>query len=180
MQNFFIVVDMQNDFIDGALSNKDAQRIVENVVKRTQQASYDGDNIIFTRDTHLDDYLENTKEGEYLPIKHCIKGTKGWQICDALKRFELNHPVIDKPTFGSLTLAKLIKDADNIDPVGRVTLVGVCTDICVISNAMLIKASVPNAEIIVDASCCAGVTKESHQNALKAMTACHIKIVNND
>ncbi|MBO5285281.1 MAG: cysteine hydrolase [Clostridia bacterium] len=179
MQNFFIVVDMQNDFIDGVLGTKEAQSIVENVVKRTQQAVYDGDNIIFTRDTHFEDYL-STKEGEFLPVPHCVKGTDGWQIISALKRFELNHMVIDKETFGSVTLAKIIGEADKIDPVGRVTLVGVCTDICVISNAMLIKATIPNADIRVDASCTAGVTPNSHLNALNALKTCHIVIENED
>ena len=179
MQNFFIVIDMQNDFIDGALGSIEAQNIVENVVKRTQQAVYDGDNIIFTRDTHLEDY-SLSKEGEFLPVPHCIKGTKGWQITPALKRFELNHLVIDKPTFGSTTLQKVIADANKIEPIDRITFVGLCTDICVISNAMLIKATVPNADIRVDASCCAGVSVESHKNALSAMKLCHIVIENED
>ena len=165
---YLIVVDMQNDFIDGALGTKEAQAIVPYVKKKIE--SYKNDKIYFTRDTHGEDYLE-TQEGRNLPVPHCIKGTHGWQISEELQTFGCE--VLDKPTFGSVALSKLIKE-DNPESV---ELCGLCTDICVISNAMLIKAALPEVKISVDASCCAGVTPKSHQNALSAMKMCQIEIL---
>ena len=165
---FLIVVDMQNDFIEGTLGSSHAEAIVPEVVKKVE--SFDG-SIIFTRDTHNENYL-NTQEGKKLPVKHCIKGTHGWEICDALKEYA--HTVIDKPTFGSIELPALLSALGSVD---EVTLVGLCTDICVISNAMLIKAAFPEAKVIIDSSCCAGVTPESHNNALAAMAAVQIEII---
>ena len=165
---FLIVVDMQNDFINGSLGSSHAEAIVPSVVSKVR--SFDGA-IIFTRDTHNEDYLD-TQEGRKLPVKHCIKGTHGWEICDELKDYASS--VINKPTFGSVELPTLM---GSLGEVEEVTLVGLCTDICVISNAMLIKAAFPEAKVIIDSSCCAGVTPESHENALSAMAAVQIDIL---
>ena len=162
-----VVVDMQNDFIDGTLGTKEAVSIVPAVKRKIE--SYKNEKIYFTRDTHYENYLD-TAEGRNLPVPHCIKGTKGWEISEEFDCFGCE--VIDKPTFGSVALSKLIKE-DNPESV---ELCGLCTDICVISNAMLIKATLPETKISVDASCCAGVTPESHKNALEAMKMCQIEI----
>lgn len=167
--DILVVVDMQNDFIDGSLGTAEAQQIVDNVADKVK--NFNG-KIIFTRDTHEDNYMD-TQEGKKLPVSHCIIGTDGWQIHEKLKPYA--KEVIDKPTFGSITLAHLLSAIDNIDSI---TLVGICTDICVISNAMLLKAYMPEVPITVDASCCAGVTPTSHKNALEAMKSCQINIVN--
>ena len=168
---FLIVVDMQADFITGSLGSKDAQTIVPAVVNKVK--NFDG-RVIFTRDTHFDDYLQ-TQEGKKLPVAHCIKDTEGWQICDELKPYV--NTVVDKVTFGSTKLPDIIKDlgAD----IEEIQLCGLCTDICVISNAMILKASFPEVPIAVDASCCVGVSKESHNIALDAMRAVQIEIINN-
>lgn len=168
---FLIVVDMQADFITGSLGSKDAQAIVPAVVNKVK--NFDG-RVIFTRDTHFDNYLQ-TQEGKKLPVVHCIKDTEGWQICDELKLYA--NAVVDKVTFGSTKLPGIIKDlgAD----IEEIQLCGLCTDICVISNAMILKASFPEVSIAVDASCCAGVSRESHNTALDAMRAVQIEIINN-
>ncbi|MBR6767711.1 MAG: cysteine hydrolase [Clostridia bacterium] len=163
------IIDMQNDFIDGALGTKEAQAIVPNVVKKLEEARKNGDRIIFTRDTHTEDYM-NTQEGRNLPVIHCVKGTPGWEITPELDT--AGDMVIDKPTFGSVALSEMIAAMQDVQSV---ELVGLCTDICVISNAMLIKARMPEMPVSVDASCCAGVTPESHDNALSAMKMCQIK-----
>lgn len=162
---YLIVVDMQKDFITGSLGSKLAEAIVPNVVEKVK--GYDG-KVIFTRDTHFADYL-NTLEGKKLPVTHCIKDTDGWHICDELKPYA--DVVIDKVTFGSVDLPKMITDADEIE------LCGLCTDICVISNAMILKASFPEVKISVDSKCCAGVSIESHNTALDAMRAVQIEIL---
>ena len=172
MKNILIVVDMQNDFIDGALGTKEAVAIVPKVEEKIR--NFDGE-VFFTRDTHETYYLE-TQEGKNLPVKHCIRGTEGWQIRKELDVLRKTDPV-DKETFGSTDLAGELTMIDEDEGIGSITLVGLCTDICVISNALLIKASLPEVPIYVDASCCAGVTPESHENALKAMEACQIKII---
>lgn len=165
---YLIVVDMQVDFINGALGSKDAEAIVPNVVEKVK--NFDG-KVIFTRDTHFDNYMD-TQEGEKLPVPHCIKDTDGWQICDELQPFA--ETVIDKITFGSVELSKIIESFG--EPIEEIELCGLCTDICVISNAMILKAAYPEAKISVDASCSAGVTKESHLTALNAMKAVQIEI----
>lgn len=171
---FLIVVDMQNDFIDGALGSKEASAILPAVKAKIE--GFDG-RVIFTRDTHEADYL-STQEGRNLPVEHCIKGTDGWQINTELEALRSEEPV-DKPTFGSVALAQLLKAYDtHEEKIESVTLIGLCTDICVISNAMLIKAFLPETPITVDAACCAGVTPESHENALSAMSVCQINIEN--
>lgn len=166
-----IVVDMQNDFVSGSLGGDDAKSIVDNVVEKVK--NFDGE-ILFTRDTHEEDYL-NSMEGKNLPVEHCIKGTIGWEIIDELKKYALNN-IIDKPTFGSISLIEALKKIDDKEKIESITFVGLCTDICVISNAIMAKANFYDIEIIVDGSCCAGVTKESHDRALEAMKMCHIKI----
>ena len=173
MNKYLIVVDMQNDFIDGALGTSEAVAIVDKVAEKIK--GFDG-TVIFTRDTHGENYME-TQEGANLPVPHYIKGTKGWEIraeLDALRRGE----AIDKPSFGSVELAKLLTGENEKKPIDSITLIGLCTDICVISNAMLIKASLPEVPVIVDGACCAGVTPQSHLNALEAMKMCQIKIEN--
>lgn len=173
MQNILIVVDMQNDFIDGALGTPEAEAIVPNVKEKIRNFS---GKIIFTRDTHGENYMD-TQEGRHLPVAHCIKGTYGWEISSELKAFCQEEPV-DKVTFGSEELGAILKKQNEENPIETITLIGLCTDICVISNALLIKALLPEVSIFVDASCCAGVTPESHKNALAAMKVCQIEIVN--
>ncbi len=166
---YLIVVDMQKDFIDGALGTKEAQAIVPNVRKKIEE--FDGE-VVFTRDTHHKDYL-STQEGRNLPVEHCIEGTAGWEIDKSLQPF-CKGLVVNKPTFGSMALAEEIWERGDAQ---EITLVGLCTDICVISNAMLLKAAMPEVPIIVDRACCAGVTPQSHENALEAMKMCQITIV---
>lgn len=173
MQKILVVVDMQNDFIDGSLGTKEAVEIVPSVKEKIE--NFDG-KVIFTRDTHFDNYLE-TQEGTLLPVKHCIKDTNGWQIRPELDALRVSEAV-DKPTFGSVMLGKKLVEENEKETIESVTLIGLCTDICVISNALLIKAFLPEIPIIVDAKCCAGVTPDSHKNALNAMKACQIKIEN--
>ena len=172
MQKVLVVVDMQNDFIDGALGTKEAVAIVPGVKEKIE--NFDGV-VLFTRDTHETYYLD-TQEGKKLPVPHCIRGTEGWQIRSELDALRKTEP-IDKETFGSTDLAGELTMIDEDEGIGSITLVGLCTDICVISNALLIKASLPEVPICVDATCCAGVTPESHENALKAMEACQIRII---
>lgn len=172
MKNILLVIDMQNDFIDGALGTKEAVAIVDNVKSKIE--NFDGE-VIFTRDTHEKDYLQ-TQEGVNLPVEHCICGTLGWEIRSELTGIR-EGKVIDKPTFGSKELAELLCEKNKSEKIGEITLVGLCTDICVISNALVIKAFLPEVKITVDASCCAGVTPESHRNALEAMRMCQINII---
>ena len=172
MQNILLVIDMQNDFIDGALGTPEAVDIVPKV--REKIRNFDG-TVLFTRDTHGENYME-TQEGKNLPVPHCIRGTEGWQIRPELEELRVTEP-IDKGTFGSDELGKILRDLNDEDPIGIITVIGLCTDICVISNALLAKAFLPEVPIEVDASCCAGVTPESHENALKAMASCQIRIV---
>lgn len=172
MNNILVVVDMQNDFIDGALGSAEAQAIVDNVVNKVK--SFDG-KVIFTRDTHEKNYME-TREGRLLPVPHCIKDSDGWQICPKLQ--DLCGFVIDKPCFGSMELAELLIRENKKQSIDKVCFVGLCTDICVISNAMIVKSALPELDIEVDASCCAGVSVQSHLNALEAMKMCQIAIIN--
>ena len=167
-----IVVDMQKDFIDGALGSSEAQAIVPSVKKMIEEYQAAGDDVIFTLDTHDDKYMD-TQEGKNLPVPHCIKPEKGWEIAPSLKPFvEKASAVVEKPTFGSLELPKVIA---GLEP-DAIELVGLCTDICVIANAMILKAAFPEVPVSVDASCCAGVTPESHENALKAMKMCQVVV----
>ena len=172
MKQILIIVDMQNDFIDGALGTKEAVAIVPKVEDKIR--NFDGE-VFFTRDTHENWYLE-TQEGKNLPVPHCIRGTEGWQIRKELDALRKTDP-IDKETFGSTDLAADLLALHEDEEISSITLVGLCTDICVISNALLLKATLPEVPIYVDAACCAGVTPESHENALKAMEACQIKVM---
>ena len=173
MQDILIVVDMQNDFIDGALGTAEAVAIVPKAAEKIR--TFKG-TVIFTRDTHGEDYMQ-TQEGHNLPVPHCIKGSQGWEVCPALEPLRTGL-TIDKPTFGSAELGRLLLELDAKEPVGSITLIGLCTDICVISNAMIAKAFLPEVPVTVDAACCAGVTPESHRNALNAMKMCQISIDN--
>ncbi len=175
--NVLVVVDMQNDFVNGALGSAQAAAIVPNVAKKVQQYQDRGDLVIFTRDTHSENYLQ-TQEGKNLPVPHCIRSTHGWEITDALSTDQC--PIVDKVTFGSWDLPQTIlnelADCENKLP-DSIELVGLCTDICVISNAMVLKAHFPEVPIKVDSTCCAGVTSESHTNALNAMKMCQIAVI---
>ena len=173
MKNFLVVVDMQNDFVDGALGSAEAVAIVPNVVDKIK--NFDGE-IFVTLDTHFDNYME-TAEGKKLPLPHCIKGTAGWELNPEVAKAleDKKHTVVEKLTFGSVDLPKLIKDTAG-DEVFSTELIGLCTDICVVSNALLLKAHYPEYNIAVDASCCAGVTPKSHNEALATMGMCQIDI----
>ena len=174
-KKILIAVDLQNDFIDGALGTKEAEAIVPAAAARIREWREAGAEIFATLDTHEANYME-TREGKKLPVPHCIRGTDGWQIRPELEELRVTEP-IDKGTFGSDELGKILRDLNDEDPIGIITVIGLCTDICVISNALLAKAFLPEVPIEVDASCCAGVTPESHKNALKAMASCQIRIV---
>ena len=163
-----VVVDMQNDFIDGALGTKEAVAIVDTVNKKIQEYRSAGDCVVFTRDTHQKNYLQ-TQEGRHLPVEHCVEGTAGWQISSALDTG--TDTIINKPSFGSLALADY---AAGLADLESIELVGLCTDICVISNAFILKARLPEVPIYCDGSACAGVTPQSHANALEAMKMCQI------
>ena len=173
MQNILVVVDMQNDFIDGALGTKEAVAIVPKVAEKIHNFS---GRVLFTRDTHEENYME-THEGKNLPVPHCIKGTVGWQIRPELMELCKNEP-INKVTFGSVDLGNVLNDINKDGSIESITFIGLCTDICVISNVMIAKAFLPEVKIKVDASCCAGVTPESHKNALEAMKVCQVEIEN--
>ena len=169
MANVLVVVDMQNDFIDGALGTPEAVSIVPYVKNRIE--NFEG-TVLFTRDTHFEDYM-STQEGMNLPVKHCIQGTPGWEIRRSLDELRKTEP-IDKITFGSCALPEILRK-ENPESI---TFVGLCTDICVISNVMITKAFFPEVPVIVDAAGCAGVTPESHKNALAAMKMCQVTVIN--
>lgn len=166
MKKTLVVVDMQKDFIDGALGTKEAVAIVDNVKKKIAEYKENGDEIIFTRDTHQENYME-TNEGKNLPVPHCIEGTDGWKIGEDL---EVEGAIyIDKPSFGYMNW----KDYN----LEEVEIIGLCTDICVVSNALIIKATFPEIKVTVDASCCAGVTPKTHQAALETMKMCQVEVI---
>lgn len=175
MQKILVVIDMQNDFIDGALGTKEAQQIVGKAAEKIE--SYAGNLIFATRDTHGEDYLD-TFEGKHLPVPHCILGTEGWNISGEIseKLTEAGAEIIDKPTFGSEVLARRIYEIAGKEET-EIELIGLCTDICVVSNALLLKAKLPESVIKVDSACCAGVTPESHEAALLTMKMCQIEIL---
>ena len=167
-----IVVDMQNDFIDGALGTKEALAILPSVAKKIELSRQSNDLILFTRDTHQKNYSE-TQEGKNLPVLHCIEGSEGWQISKALD--VKDSRIFNKPSFGSMELADFVSTLTGVD---EIELVGLCTGICVISNAFILKAKLPEVKISVDASCCACVSPESHKTALSAMKLCQINVIN--
>jgi len=166
MKKTLIVVDMQNDFIDMALGTPEACAIVPAVREKIRRYAEAGDEIIYTRDTHGENYLD-TPEGKKLPVPHCIKGTRGWEIADGL--YLEGSRIIDKPNFGWPHWDR--------EELYEVELCGLCTDICVVSNALIIKASFPDAGVTVDSACCAGVTPESHECALTTMKMCQIDVI---
>ncbi len=173
MKKILIIVDMQNDFVDGSLGTKEAREIVPRVKKKIED--FDGE-LIFTMDTHGEDYLD-TQEGVNLPVVHCVKGTKGHEIIEELQPYTKKAlAIFEKKTFGSKKLAKFIKALHKEKGIASIELVGLCTDICVVSNALLLKAFVPDIPIVADSSCCAGVTPESHESALATMKMCQIDI----
>lgn len=169
MKKVLVVIDMQYDFINGSLGTPEAEKIVPAVKAKIAEAQANGDIIVYTRDTHFENYLE-TQEGKKLPVVHCIKGTHGWEIEESL--YVEKAKIYDKPTFGSLDLVHEIVAS----PCQEVEMIGLCTDICVVSNALLLKAYLPELEISVDSKCCAGVTPASHQAALETMKMCQITI----
>ena len=169
MRKILVVVDMQKDFVNGSLGSQEAQAIVQNCVNKIKE--FDGE-IFVTFDTHFDNYME-TNEGKNLPVKHCIKSTDGWELDESIKEAlkGKEYTEVEKYTFGSLNLPELIGDGEK-----QIELIGLCTDICVVSNALILKAAFPECEISVDASCCAGVTPELHKAALETMKSCQIKV----
>ncbi|MDE7312993.1 MAG: cysteine hydrolase [Eubacterium sp.] len=173
MERILIVVDMQNDFVDGALGTKEAASIVDSVVSKIER--FDG-RLIATLDTHGHDYLE-TAEGKKLPVAHCIKGTAGWELHEKVQQALAgkNYKTVEKGTFGSVRLAQELSKEWEEEPF-EAELIGLCTDICVVSNALLLKAHIPQMRIFVDASCCAGVTPKTHQAALETMKMCQIDV----
>ena len=173
MRKMLIVVDMQNDFINGALGTPEAEAIVDRVVEKIGR--YPVSDIIATRDTHAENYLE-TQEGRKLPVVHCVKGTPGWELHPKIAAALKGAVIINKPTFGSRELAEKLALLAELDEL-EITLVGLCTDICVVSNALLIKAFLPETPVWVIADCCTGVTPESHKAALDTMRMCQIEIL---
>lgn len=175
MKRLLVVVDMQNDFVTGSLGTKEAVAIVPAVVKKVESYMADTENectILFTKDTHGEDYMD-TQEGKNLPVMHCIKGTEGFEIVPELKEYADRNSVLEKPTFGSMQLAGIIAKS----AFDEIEFVGLCTDICVISNVMLAKAADINARVYVDSNACAGVTPDSHSNALEAMKMCQVTVL---
>ena len=173
MRKLLVVVDMQNDFIDGSLGTAEAVQIVDNVVEEI--GKYDVKDVFVTRDTHPENYLE-TQEGKNLPVPHCIRGTEGWQIRKELDVLRKTEP-IDKETFGSTDLAGELVTINEDEEIGSITLVGLCTDICVVSNVLGTKAWLPETPLTVDSRCCAGVTPESHETALATMRSCQVNVI---
>lgn len=175
MSKILIVIDMQKDFIDGALGTKEAIGILPMVVNKVKK--HEGA-VIYTRDTHDEGYLDS-QEGRKLPVIHCFKGTEGWDLASDLNNLanEASSRIFDKGTFASTEMANYIAELCRSEKIDEIELIGVCTDICVISNALLLKATIPEIKLTVDSKCCAGVTLESHDNALKAMNMCQIEII---
>ncbi len=174
MKKVLIVVDIQNDFVDGALGTPEAVAIIDNAAEKIK--NFDGE-IFVTYDTHYENYM-NTLEGKKLPVPHCIKGTKGWELNPKIANALVgkNYKSVEKLTFGSVELPVLVKEVVEND-TAEITLIGLCTDICVVSNALLLKANLLDCEIFVDASCCAGVTPDTHNAALQTMQCCQINVI---
>lgn len=165
-----LVIDLQNDFVDGTLGNKGNDEIVKPIENLVE--NFDGE-VIFTRDTHDENYLESL-EGSHLPVKHCIKNSKGWQIKIDTK----NHKIIDKPSFGSYELVEYLKKLNEKEKIKNIYMVGICTDICVLSNAILIKNALLNTEVTVIEDLCKATNEKNHKIALEAMKSCQVNIVN--
>ena len=176
MRKLLIVVDMQNDFITGALGTREAQAIVARAAAHIRARKAEGCALLATLDTHGEDYL-STPEGTKLPVPHCIRGTEGWQLHPDIAAALGDCPMVEKPTFGSVELPGIVADIVADDPGMTIELLGVCTDICVVSNALLLKARFPGATLQVKADCCAGVTPAKHLAALDVMASCQIDII---
>ena len=173
-EKILIVVDMQKDFVNGSLGSKDAEAIVPAVVKKAKE--FDGD-LIFTKDTHFENYMD-TQEGHFLPVPHCMKGTDGWNLIPELEKIfvERDAAMYEKITFGCPELAEDLVERNKKTPIESIELVGLCTDICVVSNVLLIKAFLPETPVFVDSACAAGVTRERHEAALETMRSCQIVV----
>lgn len=174
MRKILVVVDMQNDFIDAALGTPEAVAIVDAVKEKI--GSYPAEDVIATMDTHGENYMES-QEGQNLPVMHCIKGTDGWKIRPDIAELLEGAKIYEKPTFGSTALAADLKALSETEEI-ELELIGLCTDICVVSNALLLKAAMPEVKISVDASCCAGVTPQKHLAALETMRSCQVNVTN--
>ena len=175
-RKILVAVDLQNDFIDGALGTKEAEAIVPAAAARIREWREDGAEIFATLDTHEENYAE-TQEGKRLPVAHCIRGTEGWQLNPAIREALGDCILVEKPTFGSIRLPELIREKIGDGKDATIELIGLCTDICVVSNALLLKAAFPEATIRVSSGCCAGVTPEKHKAALETMASCQIDIL---
>ena len=169
MKKLLVVIDMQNDFINGALGTKEAEAIVDNVVAKLKE--YPKDCIYATKDTHTNEYMQ-TQEGKFLPVLHCVEGTEGWEFPEKIAKALEGAVIVNKNTFGSQALADMLYFETLGQDQVEIELIGLCTDICVVSNAILIKTRLPEVTVIVDASCCAGVTPESHEAALTTLKMC--------
>ena len=177
-KRILIVVDMQKDFVDGALGSSEAVRIVPTVVEKIRSARAAGVPVLATLDTHDADYLQ-TREGRFLPVEHCVKGTDGWRLNAAVAEALADAPRLEKPSFGSVDLPETVRKLTGVDAPGAgltIELIGLCTDICVVSNALLLKAVYYEADMIVDSACCAGVTPAKHEAALETMRSCQIVV----
>ena len=174
MRKVLVVIDVQNDFIDGALGSEQSQKVIPNIVNKIKE--YDPWNVYLTRDTHYENYLD-TQEGRNLPIAHCIEGSDGWQLRPEVAEAAGKAMIIDKPTFGCNRLAGILM-SERAQESLEIEIIGLYTDVCVVSNALLFKAAMPEAPITVDASCCAGITNERHKAALETMKACQVKVIN--
>ena len=175
-QKVLIVVDMQNDFIDGSLGTKEAEAIVPAVCEKVEKAAEAGALIFATMDTHEENYLD-TREGRYLPVRHCIRDTEGWRIHPEVAKLLGDCISLEKPTFGSTRLPELLRRLSVGAEKVAIELIGLCTDICVVSNALVLKAALPEADISVRRDCCAGVTPEKHEAALLTMASCQIDVI---
>ena len=175
-RKILVAVDLQNDFIDGALGTKEAEAIVPAAAARIREWREDGAEVFATLDTHEENYAE-TQEGKRLPVAHCIRGTEGWQLNPVIREALGDCILVEKPTFGSIRLPELIREKIGDGKDATIELIGLCTDICVVSNALLLKAAFPEATIRVSSGCCAGVTPEKHKAALETMASCQIDIL---
>lgn len=173
MRKILLVIDMQNDFIDGSLGTNEAVKIVNNVINKIKK--YPSENVFATKDTHEENYLA-TREGMHLPVEHCIRGTDGWDINSEIKKLITASNIFEKGTFGSVKLVEKIREIAATEDIS-IEIVGLCTDICVVSNALLIKAYLPEIDITVDSSCCAGVTPTKHESSLETMRSCQINVI---
>ena len=173
MRKILLVIDMQNDFIDGSLGTNEAVKVVDNVINKIKK--YPSENVFATKDTHEENYLA-TREGMHLPVEHCIRGTDGWDINSEIKKLITASNIFEKGTFGSVKLVEKIREIAATEDIS-IEIVGLCTDICVVSNALLIKAYLPEIDITVDSSCCAGVTPTKHEASLETMRSCQINVI---